>query len=49
MAFSREILIGSPIGIRSRDIGIRSKGKEHPDGEVATDDEVQDVITSIFN
>lgn len=42
MNFNREILIGSPKKVHMKD-------KERPEGEIATDEEVQDIIGNIFN
>lgn len=41
MSFNRDIGIGPK--------KVRMKDKERPEGEVATDDEVQDIISNIFN
>lgn len=42
MSFSKEIIIGSHKKIHMKD-------KERPDNEVASDDEVADVISNIFS
>lgn len=42
MSFNKDIGIGPPKGIHAKD-------KERPAGEVASDDEVADVISNIFS